>query len=71
MKTRVGQKGNKDIPIKSVSNPKVVDCIRDDISCNTGKVVYVANEDGTQGLMSKVSEDGKMLIPVNGRWVEV
>jgi hypothetical protein len=57
--------------IKNVRTVKsALKCIQNNESFNTGVIAYVANEDGTQGLMTKVV-DMKVYMPINGQWVEV
>jgi GTP cyclohydrolase II len=57
--------------VKQIKQMKTaLKCIQENESFNTGVIAYVANEDGTQGLMTKVV-DMKVYMPINGQWVEV
>lgn len=70
MKTNIGQKGNKDLKVRRVKINQMQSCIKNNITANTGEIVYIANLDGTQGLMSKVVE-GRAFFLVNNRWEEL
>jgi len=77
MKTNIGQKGNKKIAIKKVSKHNLSilpGLIKNNISFNaqtkTGHISYIANLDGTRGILSKV-ENGVPYIFERERWVQI
>lgn len=50
---------------------EALECIRNNQSFNTGKIAYIANEDGSQGLMTKVDGQDVYTLNEKGEWVSI
>jgi hypothetical protein len=70
MKTNIGLFGNKEIKIKKIKDNQIIESMKKNISFTTDKMVYIANQDNTQGLITKVEKD-KVFTIINNLWVEI